>query len=84
MKNKKEIDMIVGVLKKYYITKRNSGWAVGFCRKNIATSILIKLKENEAVIFKARLTKGINLSKVIEQVLYPKYIGKKIIILEEE
>lgn len=54
--------------------------------EEVATSILIKLHKDGVVIFKARLTKGINLSKVIEQVLYPKYIGKNIIlkVVEDE
>ena len=36
--------------------------------------------EEGEVIFEAKLKKGENLSKVIEQVLYPRYIDKKIII----
>ena len=48
----------------------------------ILEMIMKNQRENEIVIFKVKLTNDVNLSKVIEQILYPKYIGKTIIIRE--
>ena len=50
--------------------------------ENCINEILSLIPAEGEVIFKAKLKKGVNLSKVIEQILYPKYINKEIIIRE--
>jgi hypothetical protein len=71
------ITLLKNELKEYYISSD--------MKKELREAIRILKKENKKgkVIFKAKLKKGENLSKVIEQVLYPKYIGKEIIIRRE-
>lgn len=73
--NQKEMNMVIDLqdanILPLNVTKRQVRYLIN--RVN-------KLPKDEVVIFKAKLTKGVNLSKVIEQVLYPKYIGKEIVI----
>lgn len=75
--DRKEVEKIVS---KYMSQKLYSYNIVD----KIATEICRLQSKNQKIIFKAKLEKGIILTKVIGQVLYPKYIGKEIIILEEE